>query len=983
MRHRVTAKATVVVSSIVLVAFATGGSVSAASPSDPCVAAGGVSGTTGNPGELTCTFSAPGGYTMLVPAGTLSYSLTVSGAQGGSVQTGPSTFTNGGDGAVVSAPFGQVSQARSQILKIQVGGQPAAGSTTGGSGGGGAPGSYLVGSTSVPAGGGGGTSTVTSVTGGLLLEAGGGGGAGSDPGAGSLGHDGTGAGGAGGSTSVAGGTGAAGDTNNGGITAAQGGGGGSASAGGAAGTAGTDSNCASPLQGTNGVAGAAGGGGHGGYNVTADGLAGAGGGGGGGYYGGGGGGGATVCPSGVDVSGGGGGGGGSSYVSPAATGASTFSASKTGNGSVVVTYTPSATPVEDGCTAADANGFVVCTFLTPFTYSVPVPANATNLSLDVFGASGGSSTSAAGGLGAEAYATFPTTSAAGTVNVAVGGAGGNGSSAGAGAGGLNNGGAGGAVLGTVSAPGQAGGGGGSSSVTGDGLLAIAGGGGGAASVAGGAAGQAGTTGTNLVVSTETSLGGGGGGAGSGTTPGPGGTGGGGTGTGCTPITGHAGSAGSGSHGGAGASDDPTVGHGGPGGGGGGGYAGGGGGGQGGACTNTGAGAGGGSGGGGSSVVGAPALTQQINQGASAPKTGLSNGFVVVTYTIGQPPQILGPNPPSTIKGTPFVIGFDRPVMGVSSSDFAVGWTLGSGYLPGTVTCLDASNASVSCASGPVSTAQFTPAQALYAGGYYFVDANFNTSGIVGYPDGIPASGGRAVVRAPTSFAYNQAPIAYKWGSVTNSSGTYVTAGEAGATETHSFTGTSLGIHFWYGPSAGQAIVKVAGQPAQTVDTYAATAGDQIYTFPNPLPAGKHKVTITVGPNTNASSSGDNIGIGAFIVNGTTDAAPKLTATWSDGPNHSYGYAFSREKGATITMKAFGTGFQWNVVIGPNAGKAKVYIDGVLTATEDLYAAGYSNPTYTFSLGAQGAFHTIKIVLTGTKNSASADTVVRSAGIDVL
>lgn len=67
----------------------------------------------------------------------------------------------------------------------------------------------------------------------------------------------------------------------------------------------------------------------------------------------------------------------------------------------------------------------------------------------------------------------------------------------------------------------------------------------------------------------------------------------------------------------------------------------------------------------------------------------------------------------------------------------------------------------------------------------------------------------------------------------------------------------------------------------------------------------------------------------------------------------------------------------------NSGKAKVYIDGHLNTTEDLYAASYSNPTFEFDLGGTSAIHTIKVVLTGTKDKASADKVVRTVGITVL
>jgi trimeric autotransporter adhesin len=259
------------------------------------------------------------------------------------------------------------------------------------------------------------------------------------------------------------------------------------------------------------------------------------------------------------------------------------------------------------------------------------------------------------------------------------------------------------------------------------------------------------------------------------------------------------------------------------------------------------------------------------------------------------------------------------------------------------------------------------------------------AGVVGYPDGMPAQAAQLVVRAQTDFAYNQYPLTYKWGPIANAGalgGSYAIEDGTDASQTFTFTGTSLGVVLWAGPGNGKAKIKVtnSGLSTQTVDTYAATAGDRTVSFPS-LPAGTHKVTTTLTGTKNSASTGYAVGVDGFIVNAVTNATPTTNATLSDGPN--YGYVYSRYKGATITMtKAWGSGFAWNVVVGPNAGQAKVYIDGALAATEDLYAPSYSNPSYTFNLGATG-LHSIRIVLTGTKQAASTDTVVRSRGITVL
>jgi len=76
--------------------------------------------------------------------------------------------------------------------------------------------------------------------------------------------------------------------------------------------------------------------------------------------------------------------------------------------------------------------------------------------------------------------------------------------------------------------------------------------------------------------------------------------------------------------------------------------------------------------------------------------------------------------------------------------------------------------------------------------------------------------------------------------------------------------------------------------------------------------------------------------------------------------------YTGKAGAWATQTFSGTGIAWVSYRGPNRGEARVYVDGVLAATVNLYQATYSNKVVVFTKtwSANGT-HTIKIVGLGT------------------
>jgi hypothetical protein len=81
--------------------------------------------------------------------------------------------------------------------------------------------------------------------------------------------------------------------------------------------------------------------------------------------------------------------------------------------------------------------------------------------------------------------------------------------------------------------------------------------------------------------------------------------------------------------------------------------------------------------------------------------------------------------------------------------------------------------------------------------------------------------------------------------------------------------------------------------------------------------------------------------------------------------------YSSTAGAVFGRGANVSDFALVTTLGPNRGRAEVLVDGVVTATLDLYSATtmYRRVVYAVDFGMSG-FHTIEVRVLGTKNPKS-------------
>ena len=201
-----------------------------------------------------------------------------------------------------------------------------------------------------------------------------------------------------------------------------------------------------------------------------------------------------------------------------------------------------------------------------------------------------------------------------------------------------------------------------------------------------------------------------------------------------------------------------------------------------------------------------------------------------------------------------------------------------------------------------------------------------------------------------------------------------------------------------GPQAGIARVSLDGALVGDVDLFAPTPVTQVVVFTaKDLAAGRHTLTIEVTGLKNAASTDITIVVDAFEVTSTSsqttgssfeETHPSIAYTpgwalnsslmWSGGAA-----GYTTTAGARATFTFTGTSVSWIGYRGPQAGIARVSLDGVLVGDVDTYAPAAQFRAVVFSrAGLAPGSHTLTIEATGLKNPASTDVFIVVDRFDV-
>lgn len=336
--------------------------------------------------------------------------------------------------------------------------------------------------------------------------------------------------------------------------------------------------------------------------------------------------------------------------------------------------------------------------------------------------------------------------------------------------------------------------------------------------------------------------------------------------------------------------------------------------------------------------------------------------------------------PTTLIG-PLVVTFSEPVKDVSGANVGIRLDGVATNLSARLECRSAANVAVSCAAGPASKAIVTPSVALSPGGHYGGVVNPGEATPLTDLEGNPAPFALKWFRASTVEEEQSAAASYRWRTVSDSAaygGTYSTERLAGARATYRFTGRSV---YWYtitGPDQGFATVSVDGRSVGTFDQYSSSRRYHIRRSISGLSSGYHRLVVSVKGTKRSASRGTYVTVDAFSVDGHLFGTPVVEWKWriatasAASGDH---FATSSTPGANVYFNFRGPGIDWVTITGPDQGIARVYVDGSLKRTDDNYSSstryGVVRSLRNMSEGA----HSLRIVVSGKKRSASRGTYV--------
>ena len=322
--------------------------------------------------------------------------------------------------------------------------------------------------------------------------------------------------------------------------------------------------------------------------------------------------------------------------------------------------------------------------------------------------------------------------------------------------------------------------------------------------------------------------------------------------------------------------------------------------------------------------------------------------------------------------------FTEPVSGVGAASLAMRLSGTTTALAATVSCADAAAAAVSCAAGPVKTAVLQPTTALLPGERYTVVANPSGGSTVADAAGNKLAPKTFAFRAQTQLEETSAAARYTWANVASAAshgGSYRTEKYAGAAASYAFTGTSVTWYSIRARSQGVADVYVDGVRKAVANNYATTTQYKVARTVSGLSAGPHVLKIVVrGVKGSASGTGTWVAVDAVKVgSGAVVATPALTTTWrrsTAAAASGGGMAVADQAAQEVSLRFRGTAISWYTSTGRNRGIVRVYVDGVLKATVDNYAAATAYNVRRTVTGLSDARHTVRIVVTGKHRAAA-------------
>ena len=200
------------------------------------------------------------------------------------------------------------------------------------------------------------------------------------------------------------------------------------------------------------------------------------------------------------------------------------------------------------------------------------------------------------------------------------------------------------------------------------------------------------------------------------------------------------------------------------------------------------------------------------------------------------------------------------------------------------------------------------------------------------------------------------------------------ADRKGATVTYRFTGRQVTWFTTTGPTQGRAKVYVDGVLKARVNNWSASSAWHVARTIKGLKAGTHRPPRSRDRREGRPCNGGTaVAVDAMRVDAKKVVkSPVLVPGWRIAAisKASGGrYAVEHLKGASTSFVFAGTSVTWLTSSGPTMGRAKVYVDGVLKAKVDNYAARIRWGVRRTVTGLSQGTHTVTVVVTGAKKRA--------------
>jgi len=248
--------------------------------------------------------------------------------------------------------------------------------------------------------------------------------------------------------------------------------------------------------------------------------------------------------------------------------------------------------------------------------------------------------------------------------------------------------------------------------------------------------------------------------------------------------------------------------------------------------------------------------------------------------------------------------------------------------------------------------------------------------------GNPSVAAGKAFRATTVLEESNAAVKRAW-AVTRATGaygrSYVREHLAGASASWTFSGRAVTWWTVTGPDQGKARVYVDGVRKATFNNYSAATKFRVGRVIKGLTNKRHTIKIAVlGVKGAKSATGTFVAIDAFTVGKTRTASPALAATLRSVSASGLfgGHAVIGDvKGETLSLTFRGTGVSLYTTRGVNQGKVAAYVDGVLKATYDGYAARTAYKVRRTISGLADRVHTLKLVVLGAHHKGAKGSLV--------